>query len=61
MTLAEPVAPAAERAFRDAGFLVNTVAPDTLRLAPPLVLTAAEAERFVEAVPGVLEIIKVTP
>jgi acetylornithine/N-succinyldiaminopimelate aminotransferase len=69
LTLAEPVAATAERAFRDAGFLVNTVAPDTLRLAPPLVLTAAEAERFVAAVPGVLdmtaeitaEIIEVTP
>jgi acetylornithine/N-succinyldiaminopimelate aminotransferase len=61
LTLAEPVAAAAERAFRDAGFLVNTVAPDTLRLAPPLVLTAAEAERFVAAVPGVLEIIRVAP
>jgi acetylornithine aminotransferase len=61
MTLAEPVAAAAERGFRDAGFLVNTVAPDTLRLAPPLVLTEAEAQRFVEAVPGVLEITKVTP
>ena len=47
MTLAEPVAAAAERGLRDAGFLVNTVAPDTLRLAPPLVLTEAEAERFV--------------
>jgi acetylornithine aminotransferase len=55
------VAAAAERGFRDAGFLVNTVAPDTLRLAPPLVLTEAEAERFVQAVPRVLEITKVTP
>jgi acetylornithine aminotransferase len=61
LTLAEPVAAAAEQSFRDAGFLVNTVAPDTLRLAPPLVLTAAEADRFVEAVPKVLEITKVTP
>jgi acetylornithine aminotransferase len=59
LILAEPVAAAAERAFRDAGFLVNTVAPDTLRLAPPLVLTAAEADRFVAAVPAILEIIKV--
>jgi acetylornithine/N-succinyldiaminopimelate aminotransferase len=61
MTLAEPVAAGAERAFRDAGFLLNTVAPDTLRLAPPLVLTASEAQRFVEAVPAVLEITRVTP
>jgi acetylornithine/N-succinyldiaminopimelate aminotransferase len=61
LILDEPVAAAAERAFRDAGFLVNTVAPDTLRLAPPLVLTAAEADRFVAAVPGILEIIRVVP
>jgi acetylornithine aminotransferase len=61
MTLAEPVAAAAERGFRDAGFLVNTVAPDTLRLAPPLVLTEAEAGRFIDAVPAVLKITKVTP
>jgi acetylornithine/N-succinyldiaminopimelate aminotransferase len=54
LTLAEPVAAAAEAGFRSAGFLVNTVAPDTIRLAPPLVLTAAEADTFIAAVPGVL-------
>ncbi len=53
-TLAEPLAAAAEAGFRAAGYLVNTVAPDTIRLAPPLVLTAAEADRFLAAVPGVL-------
>ncbi|HEX4018306.1 MAG TPA: acetylornithine transaminase [Frankiaceae bacterium] len=65
MILGEPVAAVAEGAMRDAGFLVNTVAPDTLRLAPPLVLTAAEADRFIAAVPVVLEktleIAKVSP
>jgi acetylornithine/N-succinyldiaminopimelate aminotransferase len=53
--LTEPVAAAAEAAFRGAGFLVNTVGPAILRLAPPLVLTAAEADQFLAAVPGVLE------
>ncbi|MCW2546636.1 MAG: acetylornithine aminotransferase apoenzyme, partial [Mycobacterium sp.] len=68
MLLAEPVAPTAEAAFRDAGFLVNTVGPATLRLAPPLVLSAREADQFLAAVPGVLnslpapgEVIRVTP
>jgi acetylornithine/N-succinyldiaminopimelate aminotransferase len=69
MMLTEPVAPAVEAAFRDAGFLVNTVGPATLRLAPPLVLTAAEADRFLAAVPAVLNgvgaggepLVKVTP
>ena len=38
-----PVAAAAAAALRDAGFIVNPVAPDALRLAPPLILTAARA------------------
>ncbi len=61
LILGEPVAPAAEAAFRAAGFLVNTVAPDTLRLAPPLVLTPAEADRFLAAVPAVLSSLQVSP
>ncbi len=61
LVLAEPVAPAAEAAFRDAGFLVNAVAPNALRLAPPLVLTAEEAERFVAAVPDVLNALPTSP
>ncbi len=54
LLLRAPVAPAAEAAAREAGFLVNTVAPDTLRLAPPLVLTAREAAAFVDALPAIL-------
>lgn len=65
MMLSEPVAPAVEAAFREAGFLVNTVGPATLRLAPPLVLTTEEADRFIAAVPNVLNgvaaVAKVTP
>ena len=37
-----------------AGYLVNTVAPDAIRLAPPLVLTEAEADGFLAAMPGIL-------
>ena len=31
----------------DAGFLVNAVQPDVIRLAPPLILTAAQADASV--------------
>lgn len=55
LELAEPLAPALEVAGRDAGFLLNAVRPTTVRLAPPLVLTAAEADAFAAALPGLLE------
>ncbi len=53
--LAAPVAAAAASALLDAGFVVNAVAPDALRLAPPLVLTAEQADTFVEALPAALD------
>jgi len=37
------------------GFLVNAVQPDAVRLAPPLILSAAEADSFVTALPGILD------
>jgi acetylornithine aminotransferase len=37
------------------GFIVNDVAPDTIRLAPPLILTEAQADTFITAVPGLLD------
>jgi acetylornithine/N-succinyldiaminopimelate aminotransferase len=48
-------APAVETAARRAGFLVNAVAPDAVRLAPPLVLTEQEANSFTDALPAVLD------
>ena len=45
-----------ETAARAAGFLVNAVAPDAIRLAPPLVLTGREASRFADAIPGILDV-----
>jgi acetylornithine/N-succinyldiaminopimelate aminotransferase len=44
-----------ETAARDAGFLVNAVASDAVRLTPPLVITAAEAASFTDALPAILE------
>ena len=52
LTLDQPVAPAVEAAARDAGFLVNAVAPDAIRLAPPLVLPATDADALVGSTPG---------
>lgn len=41
--LTRPVAPAVVAAALDAGFILNAVAPDAIRLAPPLILTAEQA------------------
>jgi acetylornithine/N-succinyldiaminopimelate aminotransferase len=54
IALAEPKAADVEAAARDAGFLVNAVRPDTIRLAPPLVIIPEEAASFVAALPGIL-------
>jgi acetylornithine aminotransferase len=55
VTLSAPVAGAVEGTARAAGFLVNAVAPDAIRLVPPLVLTDAQADAFLGALPGVLD------
>ncbi len=49
-----------EAAARHAGFLVNAVQPDAIRLAPPLILTAAEADTFTAALPALLDTIEGT-
>jgi acetylornithine aminotransferase len=55
VVLTDDVAKGAELALRQAGFLVNAVAPGVLRLAPPLVLTDEQAEAFLAALPGALD------
>lgn len=50
--LREPVAPALVEAAYRAGFIVNAPNPTTIRLAPPLVLTAQEADEFLAAWPA---------
>ncbi|OBG22032.1 acetylornithine transaminase [Mycobacterium sp. 852002-51057_SCH5723018] len=55
IVLSEPRAKDAEAAARDAGFLINAAAPDVIRLAPPLIVTEAQIESFLEAMPGILE------
>ncbi|MFD3542395.1 acetylornithine transaminase [Streptomyces sp. NPDC058662] len=55
IVLTEPLAPQVQQAAQDAGFLVNAPAPDVVRLMPPFVLTEAEADAFLQALPGVLD------
>ena len=54
LVLADGEPAAVETAAREAGFIVNAIAPDAVRLAPPLVLTDDEAMSFADALPGIL-------
>ena len=49
IVLTEPAAVAINVALRDAGFLANAPQPDVIRIAPPLILTADQADAFVTA------------
>jgi acetylornithine aminotransferase len=53
--LTSDLAPQVEAAARRAGFLVNAVQPDAIRLAPPLILTRAQAGEFAAALPAILD------
>lgn len=55
VALRAPVAKQATAHAKMSGYLVNPVQPDTIRLAPPLVLTAEQAGAFVAALPGILD------
>ncbi|AKH81428.1 acetylornithine aminotransferase [Streptomyces sp. CNQ-509] len=55
MVLTEAVAPQVQQTAQAAGFLVNAVAPDVIRLAPPLILGEAEADALLAALPAVLD------
>ncbi|AGM07640.1 acetylornithine transaminase [Amycolatopsis keratiniphila] len=55
IALREPVSAKVAKAAQEAGYLVNPIAPDTIRLAPPLILSADEATGFLEALPGALD------
>ncbi len=44
----------------DAGFIVNSPGPRTIRLAPPLILTTEQADRFLAALPALLETAKLS-
>ncbi|MFJ6051102.1 acetylornithine transaminase [Streptomyces sp. NPDC092307] len=55
IVLTEPLAARVQQVAQAAGFLVNAPAPDVVRLMPPYVLTEAEADAFVRALPGILD------
>jgi acetylornithine/N-succinyldiaminopimelate aminotransferase len=55
VVLSAPVAAAVEVAAREAGFLLNVTGPSALRLAPPLVISAAQVDAFLAALPAVLD------
>ena len=55
IVLTAPQGKAVEAAARDAGFLLNAAAPDVIRLAPPLVITEAQVDGFLAALPGILD------
>jgi acetylornithine aminotransferase len=55
LVLSAPVAKEVEAAARTAGFLVNTPAPDVIRLAPPLIITEHQIDTFVTALPAILD------
>ena len=48
------LAPAVVAAGLEAGWILNATGPDTLRLAPPLIIAAEELERFVELLPALV-------
>jgi len=52
--LTAEAAPAVTAAAQADGFLVNAVQPNAVRLAPPLILSQAEAEEFAAALPAIL-------
>ncbi|KAB8162542.1 acetylornithine transaminase [Streptomyces sp. 3MP-14] len=55
IVLTEPVAARVQRLAQDAGLLVNAVAPNVLRLAPPLIIGNAEVDTLLAALPGLLD------
>ncbi|WP_283770547.1 acetylornithine transaminase [Nocardioides faecalis] len=50
-----PAAPAVVAAAQDAGWIINATGPDRIRFAPPLVVSAAEVDAFVQAWPTLLD------
>lgn len=53
--LGAPIATAVRERALEAGFIVNATGPTTLRLAPPLILSAEQAGSFTAALPTLLD------
>jgi acetylornithine aminotransferase len=52
VVLTEPVAAGLQTKLREAGFLVNAAQPDVIRLAPPLIVSAEQADALINALDG---------
>jgi len=52
ITLGRPEAPRLAAALKEAGFLVNAAQPDVIRLAPPLIVSAEQADALINALDG---------
>jgi acetylornithine/N-succinyldiaminopimelate aminotransferase len=55
IALTSDAAARVEAAARPAGFLINAVQPNAIRVAPPLILSADQAVEFTAALPGILD------
>jgi acetylornithine/N-succinyldiaminopimelate aminotransferase len=55
IVLTAPASATVATALQAAGFLTNPVQPDVVRLAPPLILTAEQADAFLAALPAALD------
>lgn len=55
IVLTESLAQRVQQAAQDAGLLVNAVAPDVIRLAPPLIVDDAVVDAFLQALPTALD------
>ncbi|MEI5521689.1 acetylornithine transaminase [Streptomyces brasiliscabiei] len=55
IVLTEPLAPLAQQAAQEAGFLVNAPAPDVVRLMPALNIGDVEVDALLQALPGILD------
>lgn len=55
IVLTAPRSKDVELVARDAGYLVNTAAPNVIRLAPPLIITELQLNSFIAALPNILD------
>ena len=55
ISLNAPISPRACVLGQDAGFILNPVREDTIRLAPSLLLESEHIDEFVAALPGLLD------
>jgi acetylornithine aminotransferase len=53
VVLNQPEAPRLANALKEAGFLVNAAQPDIIRLAPPLIVSAEQADALISALDGI--------